>query len=65
MTYERRAEAPKMMTIRETATASGVPVNAVRGLVKSGKIVYINAGTKVLINFDRFLEFLNKGEGGA
>ena len=31
----------------------------VRDLVNSGQIVHVKAGNKILINFDRFLEFLS------
>lgn len=51
--------APRMTTIAETARDSGVPEYCVRRLVKGGKIVAIQAGKKWLINYDKFIEYLN------
>lgn len=53
-----------MRTIRETAQITGFPEYALRQLVRNNKIVYVKAGYKVLVNLDRFIDYLN-GERGA
>jgi hypothetical protein len=53
---------PTMYTIRQTAAEAGVSIHFVRGLCKSSKIVFVKAGNKTLVNYEKFLEFLNNGE---
>jgi hypothetical protein len=53
---------PRMRTIRETAQITGFPEYALRRLVKQNKIVCVQTGRKVLVNLDRFIDFLNGGE---
>lgn len=55
---------PKMLTIKETAQATGLHEYFVRQLVKQNRVTYVKAGCKTLINLDRLVEFLNEGEGG-
>ena len=52
---------PRMRTIRQAARETGFPENAIRRLVKEDAIVYVRCGSKVLVNLDRFIEFLNEG----
>ncbi len=54
-------EIPIMLTIREAARKSGLSYDAIRKLCLQGKIVFIRIGTKYLINWLRFCEFLNGG----
>ena len=54
--------APRMLTIKETSAETGISYDAIRKLCLQGKIVYIKAGAKFLINFDRFVDYLNEGE---
>ena len=54
--------APRMRTINETAKETGCPAHAIRQLVKDRKIVFVLCGSKVLINLDKFIEYLNTGE---
>lgn len=54
---------PRMRTINETAKETGFPTYAIRQLVKARKIVFVQCGNKVLVNLDRFIEYLNSGEG--
>ena len=54
---------PRMRTIRETARETGFPEHALRVLVKQNRIVFVQCGSKTLINLDRFVDFLNSGEG--
>ena len=53
---------PTMMTIKETASKSGVAEYYIRKLVATRKIVFVRAGKKYLVNFEKFIEFLNCGE---
>ena len=55
-------QTPSMMTIKETAQKSGLSQSYLRRLIKAGKIVHINTGRKYLINWDRLMEYLNRGE---
>lgn len=57
---------PRMRTIKETIAelkeidpGTAITEYRIRDLVNSGQIVYVKAGNKILINFDRFLEFLS------
>ena len=52
---------PKMLTIKETARCSNIAVHCIRRLVKQGKIPHIKTGVKVLINWEKFIQFLNEG----
>lgn len=50
---------PKMVTVNELAKLVNISTYAIRKLVKANKITYFKSGSKVLINFDRFIDFLN------
>lgn len=56
---ERPETVPKMVTINELAKLVNVSTYAIRKLVKTNRITYFKSGAKVLINFDRFIDFLN------
>lgn len=53
---------PTMLTLRETAARTGLSYDYVRKLCLQGKIVYVRAGSKFLVNMEKFIEFLNNGE---
>lgn len=53
---------PRMLTIRETASLTGLSYEFIRRLCLQQKIVFIRSGSKYLINFDRFLDYLNGGD---
>ena len=53
---------PKMLTISETAKRANIAEHCVRQLVKCGKVSHIKTGVKVLINWEKFVQFLNEGE---
>lgn len=57
--------APRMRTINETAKETGFPAHAIRQLVKEHKIIFVQCGSKALVNLDKFIEYLNKGESGV
>ncbi|MDD4414289.1 MAG: helix-turn-helix domain-containing protein [Oscillospiraceae bacterium] len=52
---------PIMLTISETAKRANIAEYCVRRLVKSGKIPHIKTGVKVLVNWEKFVQFLNEG----
>ena len=53
---------PRMRTIRQAAHEAGVPEHWLRQAVKDGKVVHVMAGRKALVNYDKLLEYLNRGE---
>lgn len=50
---------PQMESIKRTAEIFGLPVNLVRQKVLNGEITAIRAGRKILVNVDKFAEYLN------
>lgn len=54
--------APTMLSIRETAEMSGLAEHFIRQLCLQNKIVYRKAGVKYLINYEKFIEYLNNSE---
>lgn len=53
---------PHMGTIKEAADASGLTAYRVRCLVASGRIRYIKAGRRILVNLDSLARYLNAGD---
>ena len=53
---------PTMLTIKETARRAGVAQHFVRQLCLSHKIVFRKSGSKYLVNFDKFIEYLDCSE---
>lgn len=54
---------PTMLTIQETSNATGISYDRIRKMCLQGKIVHIRMGTKILVNMEKFVEYLNKGDG--
>lgn len=54
---------PRMLTIREVAKTGLLSEYALRQLCKQGKVPCITVNNKVLINFDAFVEQLQRLEG--
>ncbi len=54
--------APRMVTIKKLSEQTGISEFHIRRLIKSNRIKYIRTGTKYLINFDKFVEYLNNGD---
>lgn len=50
---------PHMVTVKALAKATGISEYSIRALIQQDKIVYIKAGKKYLINFDKFIGYLN------
>lgn len=53
---------PKMVTLAVASKESGLSYDYLRKLCLQNKIVYVRAGVKYLINWDKLVEFLNQGE---
>ena len=51
----------RLMTIREIAATGVIPETALRRLVAEKKVPFVSIGRKKLINYGRFLEFVEKG----
>lgn len=56
---------PKMIGIAEASKQTGLSYDFIRKLCLQDKIVYVRAGVKYLINWDKLVEFLNQGEKNA
>ena len=53
---------PRMKTIKEVSELTGLPYSLLRNLCIQKKITYFRTGKKYLINYDKFIDFLNTGE---
>lgn len=53
---------PKMVGIAEASKQTGLSYDFLRKLCLQNKIVYVRAGTKYLINFEKLVDYLNQGE---
>lgn len=58
-TIDQMPSAIHMKTIKEISSLTGVSEHQIRLLCKGNKIKYIRAGTKYLINYERFIDYLN------
>ena len=56
------SQPPRMRTIRQAALEAGVPEHWLRQAVKDNRVVYVMAGRTTLVNLDRLIEYLNKGD---
>ena len=50
---------PTMLTVKECANRSGLSYDCIRKLCLENKIVFIYAGAKRLVNWEKFCEYLN------
>lgn len=53
---------PTMISIQEVRRRTGLSYEFVRGLIRENKVVYVKAGTKFLVNWEKLIEYLNQGE---
>ncbi|MGJ4851821.1 hypothetical protein ACH6CV_16405 [Bacillota bacterium Meth-B3] len=53
---------PRMASIQAVANETGFSYKTLWRLCKEDRIVYIKSGNKYLINFDKFIDYLNTGE---
>lgn len=54
---------PTMLTIKETAQKTGVAAYQIRQLAIGNQIVHVRCGRKILINLEKFVDFLNSSTG--
>lgn len=52
----------QMVTLREASNRTGVSYDRLRKMCINRQIVYIKAGSKFLLNWDKLVEYLNNGE---
>ena len=50
---------PVMKTINEMVELTGLSYTNLRNLCLDNKIIHVRAGKKYLINYDRFIDYLN------
>ena len=55
-------DVPTMVTVNELNEKTGVSTFAIRKMVRDNRIVYVHVGKKVLINYEKFVEYLETGE---
>lgn len=53
---------PTMVGIREAANKTGLSYDCIYKLCLQKKIVFVRAGKKYLINLEKFVEYLNRGQ---
>ncbi|NBH99774.1 DNA-binding protein [Hominisplanchenecus murintestinalis] len=53
---------PTMVTLNEASAQSGLSYDYLRKLCLQKKIVYVRAGCKYLVNLEKLVEYLNRGE---
>lgn len=64
MERNARSAVPKMMGLREAATASGVSYSCIRRWIQSGVFSgFVRSGNRYLVNMDRLADFLNGSAG--
>ena len=51
---------PSMMTIKQIAKTGLMPENALRQLLKEGKLPVVYIGKKALVNYSKLCELLNR-----
>lgn len=56
---------PTMETLKTASELTGLSYDYLRKLCLQGKIVYVRAGSKYLINMEKLVDFLNRGEAAA
>ena len=54
---------PEMIPIKEAAQRTGLSYDFLRKACLKGQIIHIRAGTKILINFGKLVEWLNTSRG--
>lgn len=52
---------PTMLTIKELSKRTNLSYNFIRQLCLKKEIVYVRSGKKYLINYDKFIDYLNTG----
>lgn len=50
---------PRMVTIKELSNLTGISEYCIRKLYKQDKLIHIKSGSKVYINYDKFIDYMN------
>lgn len=53
---------PRMATIKEASTVSGLAVYRIRQLVAARQVKFIHAGRRILVNLDSLARYLEQGD---
>ena len=53
---------PTMISIKTAAAETGLSYEYIRQLIRDNKITYIKAGCKFLVNLEKLVDYLNRGE---
>lgn len=56
-------QAIQMVTLKEASNRTGISYDRLRKMCINGQIVYIKAGSKFLLNWEKLVDYLNTGEG--
>ena len=56
---------PEMLTLKETAVRSGFAYSTLRKMCINNEIVHIKVGSKFLINWNLFVDYLNGKQKGV
>lgn len=54
----------QMVTLKEASSRTGISYDRLRKMCINNQIVYIKAGCKFLINWEKLVDYLNAGEQG-
>ena len=54
---------PTMLPIKEVSARTNLRYEFLRQLCLNGEIVHVRTGNKYLINYEKFLEYLNGNKG--
>lgn len=55
-------EVPQMIPIKEVAKKTGLAEYYIRQCCLKNKIAHIRCGKRILVNYSKFVEFLNTGD---
>ena len=58
---ETTRKIPKMLTVRQTAKEANMSEYFIRNLIRKNEIYYVKSGSKYLINYDLFIDYLYGG----
>ena len=56
--------APTMISIMDAKKRTGLSYEFIRQVIRENKIIYVKAGSKFLVNWEKLVEYLNRGEAG-
>lgn len=59
MAIKNGIECPTMLPILKVSELTGVSYNCIRRLCLTKQITFVKTGTKYLINFEKFVSYLN------